>query len=131
MASAEWHENDLVMVDNRNGYKASFYVTIFLENLPLFRLRQEFEVCGILSDLYVARHRNSRGQEFGFVRFVNVKNKSKLLQALNNVWMGECRFLAKEARFDRFAHNDIVVAKSKPGVTMAEREFMWLCPGRV
>ena len=77
VASAEWHANDLVLGDNQNGYKASFYVTNFPENLPLFRLRQEFEVCGILSDLYVARHRNSRGREFGFARFVNVKNKNK------------------------------------------------------
>ena len=128
MTSAEWHTNDLVMVDNRNGYKASFYVTNFPENLPLFRLRQEFEVCGILSDFYVARHRNSRGHEFGFVRFVNVKNKRKLLQALNNVWMGECCVFAKEARFDRFAHNDIAVVKSKPGVTKAEREIGVVVP---
>jgi len=122
VASAEWHATDLVMVDSRNGYKASFYVTNFPENLPLFRLRQAFEVCGILSDMYVARHRNSCGQEFGFVRFVNVKNKSKLLQALNNVWMGDCRVFAKEARFDRFAHNDIAVVKPKASVTKAERE---------
>ena len=93
--------------DIKHGYKASFYVTNFPENLPLFRLRQTFEVCGILSDLYVARHRNARGHEFGFVRFVNVKNKIKLLQALNSVWVGKCRVWAKEARFDRFAHNDV------------------------
>jgi hypothetical protein len=112
--SAEWHAADLVMADNSDGYKASFYVTNFPENMPLYRLRQAFEVCGILSDLYVARHRNSRGQEFGFVRFVNVKNKGKLLQALNGVWVGDCRVLAREARFDRFAHNDFVGDKNIP-----------------
>ena len=42
-----------------------------------------------------------------------MKNKTKLLQAVNNVWLGECRVWAKEARFDRFAHNDVVVANSK------------------
>lgn len=46
----------------KHGYKASFYVTNSPKNLPLFRLRQAFEVCGMLSDLYVARHRNARGQ---------------------------------------------------------------------
>jgi len=91
VASAEWHSTEVALSDIKHGYKASFYVTNFLENMPLFRLRQAFEVCGILSDLYVARHRNARGQEFGLVRFVNVKNKTKLLQAMNNVWVGECR----------------------------------------
>lgn len=91
----------------KHGYKASFYVTNSPENLPLFRLRQAFEVCGMLSELYVARHRNARGQEFGFARFVNVKNNIKLLQTLNSVWVGECRVWAKEARFDRFEHNDV------------------------
>jgi hypothetical protein len=114
VVSAEWNATDLVMADNRDGYKASFYVTNFPENMPLYRLRQAFEVCGILSDLYVARHRNSRGQEFGFVRFVNVKNKGKLLQALNGVWVGDCRVLTREARFDRFAHNGIAVGKKRP-----------------
>lgn len=113
MASAEWHATGVDLSDTHYGYKASFYVTNFPEHLPLFHLRQAFEVCGILSDLYVARHRNARGQEFGFVRFVNVKNKGKLSQALNNVWVGDCRVWAKEARFDRFAHNDVVVVTSK------------------
>jgi hypothetical protein len=78
----------------------------------LFRLRQAFEVCGILTDVYVARHRNARGQEFSFVRYVNVRNKEKLAQALNNIWMGQCRIWAREARFDRFAHNDLEVRVS-------------------
>ena len=52
----------------------------------------------------MARHRNVRGQEFAFVRYVKVKNKDKLDQALNNVWFGDWRVWACEARYDRFAH---------------------------
>jgi len=37
-----------------------------------------------------------------------VKNIAKLSQALNNVWLGQCRVIAHEARYDRFAHNDVV-----------------------
>jgi hypothetical protein len=73
----------------------------------LFRFRQAFEVCGILTDVYIACHRNARGQEFGFVRYVNVKNKEKLAQALNNVWIDQSCVWAHEAKFDRFAHNDV------------------------
>ena len=122
VASAEWHATYFCSFDNSNGYKASFYVTNFSENVPLFRLRQAFEVCGILSDLYVACHRNASGQEFGFVRFINVKNKSKLSQALNNVWVGDFRIWAKEVRFDRFAHNDVDVVKPKSVLRKDGRE---------
>ena len=78
IASAEWHGNDAAISEGNQGCKASFYVTNFPDNMPLFRLRQAFEVCGILTDVYIARHRNVRGQEFGFVRYVNVKNTVKL-----------------------------------------------------
>jgi len=68
-ASAEWHNSDVVEYRN----KASFYVTSFPDNMSLFLLRQAFEVCGILTDVFIARHHNIRGQEFGFVRYVKVK----------------------------------------------------------
>ena len=78
----------------------------------MFRLRQAFEVCGILIDVYVAQHRNARGQEFGFVRYVIVRNKEKLAQELNNIWMRQCHIWAREARFDRFAYNHLEVRVS-------------------
>ncbi|AES97288.1 DUF4283 domain protein [Medicago truncatula] len=78
VASAEWHNSDVVEFRD----KASFYVTNFPDNMSLFRLRQAFEVCKILSDVFIARHRNARGQEFGFVRYMKVKNKDKLSQDL-------------------------------------------------
>jgi len=78
----------------------------------LFRLRQAFKVCGVLTDVFVARHRNARGQEFGFIRFANVKNKEKLSKELNNVWIYKDRVWAREARFDRFAHNDVSIVPS-------------------
>jgi len=110
-ATSEWHGYQSATTDGLSGSKASFYVTNFPDNIPLFRLRQAFEVCGMLSDVYIARYRNARGQEFGFVRYVNVKNKAKLSRALNNISIGQCRILAREARYDRFAHNDVVRAE--------------------
>lgn len=56
IASAEWHATGAVLTNNKQGFKASFYVTNFPGNLPMYRIRQAFEVCGILSDVYVARH---------------------------------------------------------------------------
>jgi len=97
------------------GQKVSYYFTNIPECLPIFLLRRKFEVCGILTDVFVARQWNVRGQVFGFVRFSNVKNADKLSQALNNVWFGHMQVWAKEARFDRFAVNDkksLVVSKN-------------------
>lgn len=92
--------------EHNNGSKVTFYFTNILDFLPLFRLRQYFEMCGILSDVYVARQLNSRGQVYGFVRFLYMRNIDKLAHALNNAWISDHRFWAREARFDRFAHHD-------------------------
>jgi len=51
----------------------------------------------------MARKRNYRGQSYGFLRFLNVRNRDKLAIALNNVWIGQYRIWAREARFDRHA----------------------------
>jgi len=92
----------------------SYYFTNIPECLPIFLLRQQFEVCIVLTDVFVARQRNARGQVYGFVRFSHVKNADKLSKALNNVLFGHIRVWAREARFDRFADNDkkpLVVSK--------------------
>lgn len=39
---------------------------------------------------------------YGFLRFLNVRSIDKLALALNKVWIGHYRILAREARFDRF-----------------------------
>lgn len=91
---------------HNNGSKITFYFANIPDYMPLFRLRQYFEVCGILSDIYIARQFNSRGQFYGFVGFFNVRNKDKLAQDLNNVWIGDFKVWAREAKFDRFAQYD-------------------------
>jgi len=98
---------EFIHEERNKGSKLTFYFANIPDFMPLFRLRQYFEVCGILSDVYVARQLNSRGQVYGFVRFMNVRNKDKLTQALNNVWIGDFRVWAREARFDRFAQYDV------------------------
>jgi hypothetical protein len=79
----------------------SFYFTNFPVHLSNFYLRKGFEVCGILEDVYVARKCNKRGQPYGFVRFSNVRDITKLTKALNAVSFGDFRVRARVARFDR------------------------------
>jgi RNA recognition motif-containing protein len=79
---------------------ASFYVTNLPDHVQYVDLRKAFEVCGILSNVYVAR--NARGQNYGFVRYINVKDVAKLQKVLNNVFFGQNKVWANVARFDRF-----------------------------
>ncbi|PNX68338.1 RNA recognition motif, partial [Trifolium pratense] len=81
----------------------SFYFTNFPAQMSNFYLRKGFEVCGVLEDVFVAKKRNRYGQPYGFVKFSNVKNVSKLMNALNNVWFGYFRVKASVALFDRNA----------------------------
>ena len=87
----------------------SFYFTNVPEDISYIALRQGFEVCGIMEDVYLAKKRNVNGGVFGFVRYGKVMNVEKLLKALNNVWFGDCRVVAKVASFDRFGNkkNDV------------------------
>jgi len=41
--------------------------------------------------IYIARQLNSRGQVYGFVRYMSVKNRAKLETALNNICIGDFR----------------------------------------
>jgi len=77
----------------------SFYFTNIPHDISYVALRQGFEVCGIMEDVYLARKRNVNGGAFGFVRYGKVKDVEKLLKALNNVWFGDWKVVAKVASF--------------------------------
>ncbi|GAU30969.1 hypothetical protein TSUD_63800 [Trifolium subterraneum] len=82
----------------------SFYFTNFPAQFSNFYLRKGFEVCGILEDVFVANKRNRFGEPYGFVKFSNVRDITKMTKALNDVWFGHFRVRAKVAKFER---NDV------------------------
>jgi hypothetical protein len=98
-----YDRNEVRNESTSSGLKryVSFYFTNFPVHLSNFYLRKGFEVCGILEDVYVARKRNTRGQPYGFVRFSNVRDITKLTKALNAVSFRDFRVRARVARFDR------------------------------
>jgi len=69
--------------------------------VPYFVVKETFEVCGIMDNLFLSRKRNKQGHIYGFVRYVNVRDAEKLLKAVNNITIGQFRVRAKFARFDR------------------------------
>ncbi|KAK2403256.1 heterogeneous nuclear ribonucleoprotein A0 [Trifolium repens] len=56
-----------------------------------------------MDDVYVARKHNKNGEPYGFVKFSNVRDVTKMTKDLNAVWFGEFRVRASVARFDRNA----------------------------
>jgi len=69
--------------------------------VPYFIVKEAFEVCGIMDNLFLPRKTNKHGHIYGFVRFANVRDAEKLLKALNNITFGQFCVWAKFARFDR------------------------------
>jgi hypothetical protein len=55
----------------------------------------------MLEDVYVAKKRNKYGEPYGFVKFSNVRDITKMTKALNVVWFGQFRVRASVAKFDR------------------------------
>jgi len=82
----------------------SFYYTNVPKQILHFHLRQGFEVCGILEDVYLTKKHKVNSHVYGFVRFCNIRYVGKLSKALNNVWYDNSRVFAKVVRFDRFEY---------------------------
>jgi hypothetical protein len=100
----------------------SFYFTNVPADISYKSLRQGFEVCGMMEDVYLARKRNVNGGVFGFVRYCKVKDVDKLLHALNNVWFGDWKVVAKVSSFDRDGINRKGVSNRVEGEKILEGE---------
>jgi len=68
--------------NNVSQVSAVFYFIDFLDRLLYVDLRKGLEVCGILSDVYISRFRNVRGQHFGFAKYFKVCDVKKLKKHL-------------------------------------------------
>jgi len=96
-----------VAVENETRKFVTFYFTNFPERANHWFLRKGFEVCGIRDDVYMAPRFNARGQAYGFLQFLKVKDVEKIVQAFNNVWFGDFRIWAKVARFKRHETEEV------------------------
>jgi hypothetical protein len=117
------HANENKLLNHGQSHTAlkryvTFYFTNFPAQLSHFYLRKGFEVCGILEDVYVAKKRNMHGKPYGFLKFSNVKDVTKLEKALNAVSFGQFRVSAYVARFDRAARERVRPGKSSEKETV-------------
>lgn len=91
--------------DTSNFSEYQRYVTFCFTNVPnlvpYFVVKENFEVCGMMDNLFLSRKRNKQGHIYGFVRYTNVRDAEKLLKAVNNITIGQFHVWAKFARFGR------------------------------
>ncbi|KAJ0854589.1 putative RNA recognition motif domain, nucleotide-binding alpha-beta plait domain superfamily [Helianthus annuus] len=85
----------------------TFYVSNIHPHISDGELWTECKNYGNIVDAYIARKLDKRGQRFGFLRFVKVKDADKMIKALNQMSFYGWKLRANVARF--------VKIEKKPG----------------
>ncbi|MFS8005455.1 putative RNA recognition motif domain, nucleotide-binding alpha-beta plait domain superfamily [Helianthus anomalus] len=85
---------------NKRARPDGVEMTFLVQNLPnrvsKTLLWRAFQPHGFITDAYVARKKDSRGNHFGFVRYVVAEKVDIVLQAMNTVWIFEAKLNAKD-----------------------------------
>nr|GEX76195.1 nucleotide-binding alpha-beta plait domain-containing protein [Tanacetum cinerariifolium] len=77
------------------------YVTNFPESLSAKELFNSCNVYGHVVDSFIPTKRAKNGKRFGFVRFINVFSKERLVNNLCTVWIDRYKLHANISRFHR------------------------------
>ncbi|KAF5818758.1 putative RNA recognition motif domain, nucleotide-binding alpha-beta plait domain superfamily [Helianthus annuus] len=99
---------------------------IFVTNLPEGcsgnDLAGHVRLFGQIFDLYIARKRDKGGNRFGFISFLDVKDKEELLRNLRNIrmggyklWFNIARFVLEEGKINSFRDEKSSKSKSSKG----------------
>ncbi|KAM0026466.1 putative RNA recognition motif domain, nucleotide-binding alpha-beta plait domain superfamily [Helianthus debilis subsp. tardiflorus] len=77
----------------------SFFVTKLPKGCTPWELRKGLEGYGVISGTYVAKKRDKLGNKFGFVSFVEVKDRGVLEKSLSGVKLGDTKLKINLAKF--------------------------------
>ncbi|GKB46478.1 RNA-directed DNA polymerase, eukaryota [Tanacetum coccineum] len=87
---------------------------IYLSNFPTtVGTKDLFHLCdrhARVADVYIARKLSKICKRFGFVRFIKVENQQKLLEDINQIWIGSYKLFASMARFEK----KVPIERSRP-----------------
>ncbi|XP_022014024.1 uncharacterized protein LOC110913507 [Helianthus annuus] len=98
-----WHEVQY-RKNNRSrgdGVEWTFLVQNISDKVTRNVLWRAFQPFGFVSDVYVARKRDSRGRCFGFVRYVGVVDMKETLAVMNSVRMFDMKVIVSLAKYDK------------------------------
>ncbi|KAL9999193.1 putative RNA recognition motif domain, nucleotide-binding alpha-beta plait domain superfamily [Helianthus debilis subsp. tardiflorus] len=84
-----------------DGIEWTFLVQNISDRVMRNVLWRSFQPFGFISDVYVARKRDSRGRCFGFVRIVGVDDMKGLLGKLNSIKMFDMKVVVSLAKYDK------------------------------
>ncbi|KAJ0765763.1 putative RNA recognition motif domain, nucleotide-binding alpha-beta plait domain superfamily [Helianthus annuus] len=84
-----------------NGVEITFLVQNLPERTTKTQLRNAFQPFGYVSDAYVARKKDKRGNSFGFIRYVGVENIDETLVDMNTVKILEAKVSVSVAKYDK------------------------------
>ncbi|KAJ0626074.1 putative RNA recognition motif domain, nucleotide-binding alpha-beta plait domain superfamily [Helianthus annuus] len=90
-----------------NGVEMTFIVQNLPDRTTKMVLWRAFQPYGFVSDAYVARKKDKRGNSFGFVRYKGVENLDVTLAGMNTVKIFEAKVLVSLAKYDK-NHNKFV-----------------------
>ncbi|GJY09056.1 RNA-directed DNA polymerase, eukaryota, partial [Tanacetum coccineum] len=79
----------------------SVFITNFSESFSAKELFHSCKQYGHVVDSFIPTKRSKSGKRFGFVRFINVFNKERLVNNLCTVWIDRYKLQANIARFHR------------------------------
>lgn len=94
------------VVASRRSKWVTFFFRNFQEKCSATELRRHFETVGKVGDLFIPAKRDKLGKRFGFVRFRSSGDEEKLLQKVNNIWVGTYIIRAYKPLFDRTKENN-------------------------
>ncbi|XP_021991981.1 serine/arginine-rich splicing factor 2-like [Helianthus annuus] len=95
----------------RNGVEMTFIVQNLPDRTTKMVLWRAFQPHGFVSDAYVARKKDKRGNSFGFVRYKGVENLDATLAGMNTVKIFEAKVLVSLAKYDKNHNKFIYTAK--------------------
>ncbi|MFS7997684.1 putative RNA-directed DNA polymerase [Helianthus anomalus] len=84
-----------------NGVEMTFLVQNLPEQTLKVHLWRAFQPFGFVSDAYVARKKDKRGNNFGFIRYKGVGNVGEFLAKLNTVKIFEAKVTVILAKYDK------------------------------
>ncbi|KAD6455080.1 hypothetical protein E3N88_09786 [Mikania micrantha] len=87
--------------NGRGSNETTFFISNLPEGITDSRFKESFAGFGWLSDAYIARKRDRGGNWFGFIRFKDVKEVSKLLMELSNVRLDGAKLCVNIAKYNK------------------------------